>query len=177
MDRELLQSVAELIARRNAIDAEIGAITGRPVVSGHLGEWIAAEVFDIKLEHSAVSRAVDGRFRFGPLAGKTVNVKWYGKREGLLDLSEDASLDYYLVMTGPTGAAGSSRGMPRPLSLAAVYLFDARDLLVSLAEGGLKIGIASSVRSAYWTAAEIHPNANNPVLELSEEQHAALSLF
>ena len=27
-----------------------------------------------------------------------VNVKWYGKREGLLDMTADPSLDYYLVL-------------------------------------------------------------------------------
>jgi hypothetical protein len=47
MNREELERVAALITERNAVDAEIGAITGRPVVAGHLGEWIAAQVFDI----------------------------------------------------------------------------------------------------------------------------------
>jgi hypothetical protein len=32
----------------------IAAITQRPMAAGHLGEWIAARVFEIKLGHSAV---------------------------------------------------------------------------------------------------------------------------
>jgi hypothetical protein len=58
------------------------------MTSGHLGEWIAAQVFDIELEGSAVAAAIDGRFRSDPLQGQTVNTKWYFKREGLLDTTE-----------------------------------------------------------------------------------------
>lgn len=72
MNRSALERVALLIAERNAVDADIGAITGRPVVAGHLGEWIAAQVFDIALEDSAVSKGIDGRFVSPPLAGRTV---------------------------------------------------------------------------------------------------------
>jgi hypothetical protein len=32
-------------------------------------EWIAAQVFGIELEQSAVTAAIDGRFRSGPLRG------------------------------------------------------------------------------------------------------------
>lgn len=177
MDIAKLERVSMLVAHRNGIDAEIGSITGWPVVAGHLGEWIAAQVFDIELENSAVSKAIDGRFRSGLLAGKTVNVKWYGMQEGLLDMSDDPALDYYLVMAGPKGPPSSSRGVPRPLTLDAVYLFDAHELFKSLTERGIKIGIATSVRTAHWSAAEIHPNPNNSTLILGPEQHNALSLF
>jgi hypothetical protein len=34
---------------------------------GHLGEWIAAQVFDIELETSASRAAIDGRFKTGSL--------------------------------------------------------------------------------------------------------------
>ena len=64
---EQLERVAALIAERNAVDAEIGAITGRPVVAGHLGEWIAAQIFDITLESSAVAKGIDGHFASGAL--------------------------------------------------------------------------------------------------------------
>jgi hypothetical protein len=50
------------------------------MTSGHLGEWIASQIFDIQLEASAVTAAVDGRFRGGPLAGRSANVKWYLKK-------------------------------------------------------------------------------------------------
>jgi hypothetical protein len=42
-----------------------------------------------------------------------VNIKWYLKREGLLDTSESVRLDYYLVLAGPRSAAASSRGSTR----------------------------------------------------------------
>lgn len=105
-----IRRVASLISERNLVDAEIAAIPNRPVVSGHLGEWIAARIFDIELEDSAVAKAIDGVFRGGPLRGKTVNVKWHGKEEGLLDVSEDPALDVYLVLAGPRGAVQASRG-------------------------------------------------------------------
>lgn len=39
--------------------------------SGHLGEWLAAAVFDVQLEQSATAPGIDGVFRAGPLAGST----------------------------------------------------------------------------------------------------------
>jgi hypothetical protein len=40
-----LARVAALLHERNAIDAELARLTQRPMTSGHLGEWIAAQVF------------------------------------------------------------------------------------------------------------------------------------
>lgn len=70
-----MSRIAELLRQRNSIDSEIAHIIGRPMTAGHLGEWIAAQIFDIELETSAVAAALDGRFNTGPLRGKTVNVK------------------------------------------------------------------------------------------------------
>ena len=78
------------------------------MTSGHLGEWIAAQVFDIELEASAVAAGIDGRFRSGPMQGRAVNIKSYLKREGMLNITESNALDYYLVLTGPPSAAVSS---------------------------------------------------------------------
>ena len=78
-DDELAQ-IARLLTERNAIDDTIAAIIDRPMTSGHLGEWIAAQVFDIELERSASTAAIDGRFRSGPLQGRSVNVKWSSSR-------------------------------------------------------------------------------------------------
>lgn len=172
-----LGRVAALIAERNAVDAEIAAITGRPVVAGHLGEWIAAQIFDIELETSAVAKALHGRFRSGPLAGRTLNVKWYGKEESLLDVSEDERLHYYLVMTGPRCSAASSRGATRPLLIPSVYLFDAAQLLNELRSRGVKIGVATSVRRAQWDSAEIYPSGRNPALAVTDEQRGLLAQF
>src|SRR5208282_1931728 len=74
--------IARLLSQRNAIDDTIAAVIQRPMTAGHLGEWIAAQVFGIELEQSAVTASIDGRFRSGPLQGCSVNVKWYLKQEG-----------------------------------------------------------------------------------------------
>jgi hypothetical protein len=177
MDMAELERAAGLIHKRNAIDRKIGAITGRPVVAGHLGEWIAAQIFEIGLEASAVAKALDGHFTVGPLAGKTVNIKWYGMREGLLDMVDDPAVDYYLVMTGPPASAGSSRGGTRPLAIDAVYLFEALALLAHLRARGVQIGIATSLTRGLWDAAECYPSPHNPALRLTSDQHRALALF
>ena len=65
MDDRVLNRLAELVAQRNAVSAEISALTGRPAQLGHLGEFIAAGVFDIALEDTAVNKGFDGRFRSG----------------------------------------------------------------------------------------------------------------
>lgn len=82
------QELAALIADRNRIDESICRLIGRPAITGHIGEFIASRVFDIQLEVSAAHKAWDGRFRSGPLAGRTVDIKFYGKQEGILDSAE-----------------------------------------------------------------------------------------
>jgi hypothetical protein len=105
VDKGSLARAAALLRERNAIDAGLARLIQRPMTSGHLGEWIAAGVFGIELDASAVAAGIDGRFRSGPLQGKTVSVEWYLKREGMLDTSESAALGYYLVLAGPASAA------------------------------------------------------------------------
>lgn len=176
MDTELERSAA-LLHARNAIDAEIAELMHRPMASGHLGEWIAAHVFDIELEPSAVAAGIDGRFRSGPLRDRTVNVKWYLKREGLLDMTESTDLDYYLVLTGPPGPAGSSRGLTRPWCIEAVFLFDARLLRDQQISRGVKWGTASSVTAQQWAAAQIYPSATDQRLAPTSAQADLLRLF
>lgn len=173
---EPMRRIAELLRERNAIDEEIAAITHRPMTSGHLGEWIAAQIFDIQLEPSAVAAGIDGVFRSGPLQGRTVNIKWYLKREGLLDTSQSARFDYYLVLTGPPSAAVSSRGATRPWQIDAVFLFDARQLRAEQIERGVKRGTASSVVKRQWAAAEVSPAASS-LLPVSSRQAELLQLF
>jgi hypothetical protein len=173
---EDISRIADLLRTRNAVDAEIAAILGRPMTSGHLGEWIAARIFDIELEPSATATAIDGRFRSGELAGRTVNIKWYLKRENLLDMSSAPVLDFYLVLAGPASAAASSRGATRPWTVDAVYLFDAHQLREEQTAGGLKQGVASSVLKRQWTAAEIYPEGSAR-LPITREQAELLSLL
>jgi hypothetical protein len=177
VDKGSLARTAALLCERNAIDAELARLMQRPMTSGHLGEWIAAQVFDIELEASAAAAGIDGRFRSGPLQGKTVNIKWYLKREGMLDTTESAALDYYLVLSGPPSTAVSSRGATRPWCIEAVYLFDARQLRSEQTMRGVKRGVASSVTKQQWTAAEIYPSSTNPQLAVTSEQAQQLKLF
>lgn len=171
-----LAELAALLRERNVVDERIGRLINRPMAAGHAGEWIASRIFDIELEHSAVAKAIDGRFRSGPLAGKSVNVKWYLKREGLLDMTEAPELDYYLVLTGPKATAKDERTV-RAWRIDAVYLFDAQHLVAEQRASGNKVGIASGVREANWRAAEVHPTAANAAMSLTDEQHRQLLLF
>ncbi|MDP2958095.1 MAG: hypothetical protein Q8N53_16835, partial [Longimicrobiales bacterium] len=88
-----LQTLASLLHERNALDARIAQLIGRPASPGHIGEFIAAAVFDIDLFESATHKAADGVFRRGALQGRTVNIKIYGKQEGILDIRPDALPD------------------------------------------------------------------------------------
>ena len=172
-----LVRLAALLQEKHLIDAQIAAVIGRPAQIGHTGEYIASAIFDIALEHSAVTKGRDGYFATGPLAGRSVNIKWYAKREGLLDITPKYLPDEYLVLAGPRATAMSSRGGHRPWLIAAVFLFDIRALVDAIQARGSQIGIATSVPQQYWDAAEVYPVQRNARLILSEEQRAQLALF
>jgi len=172
-----LERIAELLEKRNQIDRKISEIIGRPSTIGHIGEFIASKIFKIELERSATEKGVDGVFAEGSLKGKTVNIKWYGKREGLLDITLDNLADYYLVITGPKSAQTTSRGTSRPMVISSVYLFEMAQLVSELKKSGVKIGVATSVRKSSWENAEIFPYKTNKKLELTEEQKKMLELF
>jgi hypothetical protein len=172
-----LAELAALLRERNALDARLGRLLDRPALVGHIGEWIAARVFDIELEHSANAAGYDGHFTTGLLAGRTVNVKMYGKRENVLDVNPTAPVDHYLVFTGPKSAGLSSRGALRPFCIESVYLFDAERLHTELLERGVKLGVASSVRAVQWDAAEIYPRSRNQDLVVSEPQRRKSAMF
>lgn len=170
-----LQNLAKVIKQKNTIDAEIAQITRRPAERGHAGEYITAAIFDIELESSANKKGIDGRFASGNLVGKTVNIKWYGKLEGILDISLENGPDFYLVMTGPKSVSPSSKGGTRPWIISYVFLFDSSKLLQELKH--LKMGIATSVKKQLWEMAEIYPIQRNKQLILSVEQKNLLELF
>lgn len=176
-----LEQLAALIHRRNAIDSELATIIGRPAHAGHIGEYVAAAIFDIDLHSSAVTKAHDGYFRDGPLAGKSVNIKYGSRRDGLLNLAQSSDPadhpDLYLVLTGPTIGAVSSKGLAAPWVIHAVYLFESRALVEFLTGLGRTPGVATSVRKHLWEAAMVYPEASNPVFELNETQRQMLSLF
>lgn len=172
-----LQELATLLNARNRLDAEIARATGRPALAGHIGEFIASRVFDIDLEASATVAGIDGRFRSGPLAGRTVNVKVYGKGEGILDFPAVAP-DFLLVFTGPHALAASSKDTTRPFVIEHAYLFETRVVVDRLRQAGVGIGVATSVRRSFWAEAALWPTPSpSASLTLSEAQCQQLQLF
>ncbi len=127
-----LERLAELLTKKRQIDSDISSIIRRPSLPSHIGEFIASRIFGIKLEVSATAKGIDGVFVEGPLNGKTVNVKLYGKQEGILDVTTHSLADYYLVLTGPKSPPVTSRGATRPLVIDHVNLFEMRTLVKSL---------------------------------------------
>lgn len=182
MERSLevddLTQLADFIKKRNLLERKITALINRPAAIGHLGEYIASKIFHIALEESASHKSSDGCFGDGLLKGRTVNIKWYAMREGLLDVTPDAPPpDYYLILAGPKSNTMTSRGRVRTWVIEEVFLFNAHDLVTRLRASGVKIGIASSVAQQLWEEAEIYPNQRNTGLILSEEQRKLLASF
>ena len=169
--------LADLVKKRNALETEITGLIDRPAAIGHIGEYIAARIFDIDLNKSASAKASDGHFRSGPLEGRSVNIKWYAMREGLLDVTSDRSLHYYLVLAGPQSSSMTSRGRARPWTIDSVYLFNVRCLDDQLLLRKVKRGVACSVAQELWEQAELYPDQRNPELVLSSEQRQQLALF
>jgi hypothetical protein len=172
-----LEKLSELIQKKNQIENEIARIIQRPAQIGHVGEYIASIIFDIQLMESASNKAIDGFFRSGLQVGKSVNIKWYGKQEWILDITPNALPDYYLVMTGPKSTQLTSRGGTRPWSIEFVYIFLTSALVNQLSVRRSKIGTATSVPKSLWGQAEIYPDNCSQQLPLTSEQKHFLSLF
>ena len=172
-----LEKLADLIRKRNDIETEITQVIGRPAQIGHLGEYIASMIFDIALEASAVNKGYDGTFRTGLLAGKTVDVKWYAKREGLLDLREQDIPDYYLVLAGPASPAGTSGGQTRPWYIDEVFVFPGKDIVQRLLGRGKGVGTATSLTRDYWNEARIYPTQTSRDLIIDNRQREKIALF
>lgn len=176
-----LGQLAELIGRRNTVDAEIATLIGRPPHSGHIGEFVAAAIFGIDLHPSASTRTHDGFFRDGPLAGRSVNIKYGTRRDGMLNLAQSVDPadhpDFYLVLTGPIATTFSSVGLSAPWVIHALYLFESRPLVEHLTSLGRRPGVATSVRRERWSSAMIFPEPQNLLFELTTEQQSDLELF
>lgn len=173
-----LKRLSKLIQERNRVAAAITAVINRPALIGHVGEYIAAAVFDIELAESASEKGIDGIFSQGGVVnGRSVNIKWHARQERILNITPKTLPDYYLVLAGPPGTAGSSRGDARLWLIESVYLFAAEELVAALARRGVKIGTATSVAKQFWQAAEIYPNPYNSIFMLTEQQKEILSHF
>ena len=171
-----LTELAQLLKAKNEIEGLIAGKINRPALTGHIGEYIASQIFDIKLCDSATNPAIDGVFMSGMLKGKSVNVKYYGKEEHLLDITTKILPDYYLVMTGSKANASGSKGKTRPFIIESVFLFEAKQLVETLANRNIKIGVATSVISSIWDDARIYP-CSSGILQISDEQKELLQYF
>ena len=173
-----LRRLASFIRQRNDVDKEIAMIIGRPAHPGHIGEFAAASIFDIRLHASAAHKGEDGYFASGPLAGRSVNIKKSSTDEGLLNIGRlDALPDFFLVLAGAKTPPASSRGTTQPWTIESVYLFEAAPLVERLRERGVKIGTATSVRRHLWDDAMIYPLPNNPALRLTPGQISMIEMF
>jgi hypothetical protein len=176
LDEPALTALAGLLRVRHAIDDEIATLIGQTPTPGHVGEVVAAAIFDIELAASGVNAGFDGHFRGGPLAGQTVDVKAYAERTGLLDISPHPC-DWYLALMGPPRAS-ADRGRSLPFRIERVYVFDIEALKGALKISGVGIGVASSVRKAMWEAAQVFPDpALGAPLLPDERQRRLLELF
>ena len=175
--RTSLLRLAGLLSARNLLDAQIARVIQRPALAGHIGELIASLVFGIELAPSATQAGHDGRFSSGPLASKTVDMKYYAKREGLLDINARNLPDYYLVLAGPRSAAMTSKAGMRPFMIEEVFRFDAKSLVAEQRARGVGIGVASSVPTRAWDAARVFPASAHAPLQLSQEQVDLLELL
>jgi len=165
-----LEKLADLLSELNSIGEKISEITQRPATIGHTGEYIAADIFDIELEEAANAKGIDGYYRSGSLAGRSVNVKWYSKLEYMLDINPNALPEFFLVMTGPKAKEPISKGSIRPWLIDYVFLFNAAELMIELEARGVKIGIATSVRKHDYQDAEIYPNKRSMIYRMTDEQ-------
>ncbi|SCL45985.1 hypothetical protein GA0070606_0898 [Micromonospora citrea] len=172
---ETLRQLAALLRARDELDAQIAALTRRSARIGDIGEFIAAQVFDIKLADTATQAGHDGAFRSGPLAGATVNVKTYGDAFAGIDISPHPC-DFYLILSGPARPPGAVRH--HRWRIGAAYLLDSRRLLDSLTARRVKIGVATSIRRGDLDVAQVFPTAGaDAPIRLTPEQTALLSLF
>ncbi|MCY4616524.1 MAG: hypothetical protein OXC71_09070 [Chloroflexi bacterium] len=169
--------MASLIKQRNRVDREIAATIGRPAHAGHIGRFVAAAIFDIRLYKSATHRGAAGQFTSGPLAGRSVSIRKYSTDQGVLDVRLDGLPDFFLALTGARTAPASSRGTAQPWTIESVYLLEAAPLVEQLRARGVKIGVATSVRRHIWDDAEIYPSPNNGTLRLTSDQISMIALF
>lgn len=177
INMEELKALSVLINQKNEVENSISKIINRPAIIGHAGEYIASRIFNINLMESASHKGIDGYFSDGSLQGKSVNIKWYTKQSGLLDINPDCLPDYFLVMTGGKEDAASSKGKTLPWCIKQVYLFDAHEIANELAVRGVRIGIATSIKKDMWECAEIYPTQRNQSFVMSEKVIRQLKLF
>jgi hypothetical protein len=171
-----LPQLASLLKSRNTIDSKIARLIGHASDAQSVGEFIASAIFGIVLDRPAMHRNSDGHFLRGPLVGKSVDVQWRIRHDGILHLRTDPLPDYYLAFVGLKELT-DLHTLTVPWLIESVYLFHAGELFNALRERGVQVGTGTSVTGPLWERAEIYPMQRNSALLLSQEQRAMLALF
>lgn len=172
-----LARLAELLRARNTVESNIANLLSSSVSLGTVGERIAAQIFGITLIPSAQHSEFAGIFANQPFAGKTVDVQWYPRREGFLNIHSAPAPDYILVLAGPRQESSTVRALVNPWLISSVHLFHTQELLLALRERGVQIGSHTSVINQLWERSEIFPTARSHLLQLGAEQRQLLQLF
>jgi len=168
-----LTELARLVMIRDAVDDAIAEVINRPAERSHVGEFIARRVFGITEPRSATRKGSDGEFTRGRLKGCTVNIKFYGKDDGVWDIRPYGSVDYYLVLTGAKSGAGSSRGTTRPLVIKHVFLMPEN----ALKDAGVKPG-SQSVKQGLRRDYQIYPSSGaKAVMTITKKQREMIERF
>lgn len=171
-----LPQLASLLKSRNTIDAKIGHLINRPAQVQAVGEYIAANILGIRLAELGIQKNSDGYFTRGPLAGRSVDIQWHVRHDGVLNMKTDPLPDYYLVFVGSKEAT-ALHPLSIPWVIESVHLFNAQELLTALRERGVQLGSSTSITGPLWERAEIYPTQHNPQLFLSPDEKALLALF
>ena len=172
-----LSRLAELLHARNTVESNIANLLGGAVNLNTVGEYIAASIFEIRLLPTVQHHEFAGIFAGGPLAGGSVDVQWYPRREGSMYVHSSLTPDYYLVLAGPRQESSTARAHVNPWIIASVHLFAGPKLLAALHERQVQLGAHTSVITQIWEQAEIFPRPHSPLLTLTSEQRQLLALF
>lgn len=172
-----LPRLAELLRSRNTVEGNIANLLGCEVDLGNLGERIAATIFGIRLIPATSNNGFVGIFTNPALTGKTVDVRWYPRRDSSMNIHIDPAPDYTLVLAGPKIEPNEARALVNPWVITSVYLFPMQELLTTLRSRGVRVGTRVSVNSQLWEQAEIFPRQHNRTLILDDEQRQLLHLF
>ena len=172
-----LPRLAELVRARNTVESNIANLLECDVDLGAVGEKIAASIFGISFIPAATPGQSTGIFTSPTFANKTVDVRWYPRRENMLTIHTDPAPDYTLVLAGPRLDANETRTFVNPWIITSVYLFPMPELLNALRMRGVRVGPRVSVNNQLWEQAEIFPASHNRALVLSDEQRQLLQLF
>lgn len=172
-----LPRLAELLRARNTVESNIANLLQCEVDLNIVGEQIAASIFGIRFVPATAPGQSAGVFTCPTLAGKTVEVRWYLRREGILNIHTDPAPDYTLVLAGPKFDPSEARALVDPWIITSAYLFHMPELFNMLRTRGVRIGPRISVNSHLWEQAEIFPSSPNSALVLTNEQLRLLQLF